>query len=478
MIYGWTGTPGAGKTREMLHQLFLELTRLVASHRGKKNNLFLYGWLWVLRRLVRNSKLCTQLAIRFPVLRGLYKKTFRRVWRVFFRELIKKHPLVPVIFINFYTPEGKPAINLEFWQKHFPEIHFIYYPFYPAKDSSQLLQNLIGEWNVPEKTPVFPSIWVFDELQQFFPKTATNAKPTIYEQFFEKHRHFGVNVYFTTQGMKLLASHFRDLIEKHFHITNPFRNGFVQIMEFTGCNMRLSVKEAARVTRGFQATYIFQAYTSSMLHLEKKGVPTYIKLAVVGVVVLAIVAFSRWYFAKQAIKNEVDKTSKKIEGTPQVFPQPNQMQQTTVPSPPIEAKKEEKKIELRVPGGKTMGWRSSQENPFSEYGVSDPSHVSFHGVVGLGKKGYRMCFYVKNFFCAWVELPESVKVKKVFTTMLLVWEDWVIPMTAEGMHPQIATGPKWDSDSWGGQMMTTINPNLGPSSAQPAQPVQNQGTKK
>ena len=445
MLFGYTGTPGAGKTLHMLNAVYNEIKRLSTEHFQFQKYLSNLRYVFKLRWLIR--------LVRSLHARGVLPIIpYRKIWRKFFAKLVApKEQVVPVIFINI-------DVNLEWWKKEFPHVDFRFYP-----KENDTLYKLIGDY--PDykhsKCPVFPSLWVFDELQMFFPKTSSSAKPNKFEQFFEKHRHYGVNMYFTTQSMSLTSHHIRQLVETQIHITNPFRTGLVRIQEHVGAKTSPREREAKAVRQATAPKKIFEAYTSSQKHIEKKGYPWVIKVFLLGVV-LYVVGMGWWILSP----TEVPKSSSQ---TPPPKPLPPQPQQLGVPQFPIEAKPkpvdqaktsldqqvaadiQKKKAEMSGSGGvdssvKTTGWKVSEDkNPFSEWGVSDPSHVSFHGVAKLGKTAYRMCFYVKNFFCAWVELPDDVKVRKFFTTTMLFWKDWAIPQTPEGMHSQIVSNQQFNS---------------------------------
>ncbi len=429
MLFGYTGTPGAGKTLHMLNAVYHEIKRLSSEHFQYQKSLSNLRFVFKLRWLIR--------LVRSLHARGVLPIIpYRKLWRRFFLKLVApKENVVPVIFINI-------DVNLDWWKKEFPHVDFRFYP-----KESDTLYKLIGDYPDYKRTSrPFPSIWVFDELQMFFPKTSSSAKPNIYEQFFEKHRHFGLNMYFTTQSMSLTSHHIRQLIEKQFHITNPFRTGVVRIQEHIGAKTSPREREASSVKQATAPKKIFDAYTSSQKHIEKKGYPFVLKLFLFGVV-LYIVGMAWWILSPTKLP---ESSSAPVKPQPQQLSAPQPAPIEVKPSfQPSQSSSERQKLDQGIQNkkneiegissssNKVTGWKRSEiKNPFSKWGVSDPSHVSFHGIMKLGRIAYRMCFYVKEFFCSWVELSDEVTIEKSFNSYLLIWNDWVIPQTREGMHIQ------------------------------------------
>jgi zona occludens toxin len=119
------------------------------------------------------------------------------------------------------------------------------------------------------------SVVVIDEAQKVFPLRATGSAVPPHVSEFETHRHKNMDVVLITQDAKLIDSHVRKLVERHFHLKRPFGLDYAVCLEFHGVGEPENgtmVKQALK-TRFKHPKHLFGKYRSASGHSVKKRVP-------------------------------------------------------------------------------------------------------------------------------------------------------------------------------------------------------------
>jgi len=340
---------------------------------------------------------------------------------------------VPVVFIDC-------NVNLQFWRDHFPSVQF---------------QILTGDqWLAFLKKP-FPCLLVWDEIQKKFPKSSATKKPTWQEQFWETHRHHGVDCWFTTQSMQLVSHHLRQLIERQFHITNPFRTGYVRISEYLGAVNNPRLKDATSSKMKKQDTYVFNAYKSATLHHGGGGYPAL--LIFVGLLIIGLFIFWLWFMFNKfevpaitgnQIRENIAKQEKKVaeqvkpvEQTASLPSKPveHTTSQTNVQSQPVQFPDQPLSISRPAPDS-LVGFEidTKKPNPLTHYGVTSAQQVSFHGYAQKNSSyRWRLCLHLSA--GKWCGFFDDLGFEYDKSNEMLVWQSWRIPKSPEVVdsgHPQ------------------------------------------
>ena len=120
------------------------------------------------------------------------------------------------------------------------------------------------------------ALFVFDEVQeQYFVRNAM-AKVPLYVSKFETHRHHGFDFIFITQGPRLLDTHFRALIGRHFNLYRSFNWKKSRLSDWNSINLDPNPKQSKDTalvrTFDFKKEH-FRFYKSASLHTMKARVP-------------------------------------------------------------------------------------------------------------------------------------------------------------------------------------------------------------
>lgn len=115
--------------------------------------------------------------------------------------------------------------------------------------------------NWPDEVPD-GAVLLIDEAQgPFRPRGSGSAVPKAI-QAFETHRHAGIDVFFTTQGPKLVDSNLRSLIGRHVHIRDTGWAGRWWY-EWPECNVELSWKRCENKRKYSLPKKVFEVYRSA-----------------------------------------------------------------------------------------------------------------------------------------------------------------------------------------------------------------------
>lgn len=137
--------------------------------------------------------------------------------------------------------------------------------------------------NWPDEVPD-GAVLLIDEAQgPFRPRGSGSAVPKAI-QAFETHRHAGIDVFFTTQGPKLVDSNLRSLIGRHVHIRDTGWAGRWWY-EWPECNVELSWKRCENKRKYSLPKKVFEVYRSANEHTKvPRKVPPLVYLCGLAIV--------------------------------------------------------------------------------------------------------------------------------------------------------------------------------------------------
>ena len=137
--------------------------------------------------------------------------------------------------------------------------------------------------NWPDEVPD-GAVLLIDEAQgPFRPRGSGSAVPKAI-QAFETHRHAGIDVFFTTQGPKLVDSNLRSLIGRHVHIRDTGWMGRWWY-EWPECNTELAWKRCENKRKYSLPKKVFEVYRSANEHTKvERKIPPLVYLCGLAIV--------------------------------------------------------------------------------------------------------------------------------------------------------------------------------------------------
>lgn len=184
------------------------------------------------------------------------------------------------------------------WEKHPEEARAVFVhgipglslphsplPLLSVSASSLGLAEVVPDW---EKVPP-GSLVIIDECQCAFPPRSTQSKPLPHVAWMNMHRHYGIDIWLTTQHPKLMDGSVRALVGRHQHFRRLFGGNRSLIYEFDACNDGLGgLKNAVKTYWSFPKK-VFQWYKSSEVHTKQKfRLPIWIFIPFVGLALGAL----------------------------------------------------------------------------------------------------------------------------------------------------------------------------------------------
>jgi hypothetical protein len=144
------------------------------------------------------------------------------------------------------------------------------------------------------------SICVYDECQQRFgpDRNGRSDNPIIAD--LEIHRHSGHDIFFITQRERLLHSHIRDLIGKHYHIQRVMGSHNVKVYsrdetidtKSTSCLNNYCDQKMWRYDKK-----LFDYYKSATVHTHKFKLPSWMKASLFFIALAVLVTGGAFYSA-------------------------------------------------------------------------------------------------------------------------------------------------------------------------------------
>ena len=143
------------------------------------------------------------------------------------------------------------------------------------------------------------AIFIFDEIQEQYPRRNAMAKVPDYIAGFETHRQHGFDFYIITQSPSFLDKHVIELVTKHIHLYRYFGLNKVTVYSWNLVNLQPNPAQtrATAVVNSFKyPRHLFKHYKSATMHTVKAQLPLRALLmlggCVVGTVVCVAVAYS------------------------------------------------------------------------------------------------------------------------------------------------------------------------------------------
>jgi zona occludens toxin len=141
------------------------------------------------------------------------------------------------------------------------------------------------------------TVLVIDEAQKHFRARSAGAAVPKHVQELEEHRFHGAHIVMITQGVHLLDTNVRALINFHYHYENTFMGRYEWAWMKLGDPTSKASRSEARKTKKPYPKDVFKLYKSAESHLKVAAkIPVFVK--VLGVLLL-IIPFVIWQAVKQ-----------------------------------------------------------------------------------------------------------------------------------------------------------------------------------
>lgn len=228
----------------------------------------------------------------------------------------------------------------------------VYYSGIPLTDQGKEVLGWI-ELDDPEKWHELPAgaIIVIDECQRVFPPRRTGTNIPKHVSMFETHRHHGFDVWLITQAPRLMDSHIRQLVNKHYHLKRMFGGKIAALLSWDCCEeLPNTTGASARCIDKKKFHYpreVFGWYKSAELHTHKLQLPRKLLLTLALLVIAPIAVYTSVAYVRDLGK-PVEKKSVQVgqvsqsrdasapaSSAVQAKPMtPVEFQQTTIPLDP------------------------------------------------------------------------------------------------------------------------------------------------
>lgn len=146
-------------------------------------------------------------------------------------------------------------------------------------------------WLDPEQVPD-GAIIVIDEAQRHFPPRPTGSKVPQHVQYFDTHRHRGLDIYLITQDPMLIDSFARNLAGEHIHVLRPFGTQQAKIYRWEHVvdpDNRTERGLAVETSRFSYPKEAFDLYKSATVHTVKRRIPLKLAIGLPAVLLVIIV---------------------------------------------------------------------------------------------------------------------------------------------------------------------------------------------
>ena len=122
----------------------------------------------------------------------------------------------------------------------------VYYSGIPLTDKGKEQLGWI-ELEDPAKWYELPAgaVIVIDECQRIFPPRRNGTEIPKHVSMFETHRHHGFDVWLITQAPKLLDTHVREIVNKHYHLRRVFGSQSARLYQWDCCELQPNSRGAA-----------------------------------------------------------------------------------------------------------------------------------------------------------------------------------------------------------------------------------------
>jgi len=135
------------------------------------------------------------------------------------------------------------------------------------------------------------SVVVYDECQQKFGPDGAGRSGRADIQEFETHRHRGFDIILITQHGKLLHAHIRRLVGRHYHVVRMYGTQNATIYAKDGQmdtdKQHQLLKEDSHLWSYPKEN--FKKYKSATVHTHKAHMPKFVKRALIGLAVVAVI---------------------------------------------------------------------------------------------------------------------------------------------------------------------------------------------
>lgn len=154
----------------------------------------------------------------------------------------------------------------------------VYYSGIPLTDKGKEVLDWT-ELEDPEKWYELPAgaIIVIDECQRVFPPRRTGTHIPKHVSQFETHRHQGFDVWLITQAPRLMDSHVRQLVNKHYHLKRIFGSSTAEVLAWDCCEELPNTTGASGrcldKTKFIYPKEVYTWYKSAELHTHKMKLP-------------------------------------------------------------------------------------------------------------------------------------------------------------------------------------------------------------
>lgn len=177
----------------------------------------------------------------------------------------------------------------------------------PSFKGMPIYQCGIRELNLPHE-PVDPeqvktwfkwikkeTVLVIDEAQKHFRARPAGSAVPMHVQEMEEHRAHGAHIVLITQGVHLLDTNIRALVNFHYHYENTFMGRYEWAWMKLGDPTSKTSRAEARKTKKPYPKDVFKFYKSAESHLNVKAkIPAFVKIGAVLLLAVPLVIWQAW----------------------------------------------------------------------------------------------------------------------------------------------------------------------------------------
>lgn len=216
-----------------------------------------------------------------------------------------------IILITAVPGSGKTLFSVELIKKYLSEGRTVYSNIDGLSIPS--VQVAPDDWR---KCPD-GSVVVYDECQQMFPPDSSGRSSNQVISDLETHRHRGFDLVLITQHPKLLHSHVRRLVGRHFHLFRMYGSETAKVFRRDG-HIDVDKPSSLHAQDSYLWSFpkeLYGLYNSATVHTHKRHLPKWMIRGFIFTLLILVVSCVLFYlsfgfFSGKASASEVDQKNK------------------------------------------------------------------------------------------------------------------------------------------------------------------------